>query len=111
MKRVSMNASVPVADDEEVLLSIVVGDAQLGASRVLLGTTQVGLGQIADLSLGLGSAVRGQTIKIKSVVTDVNDATNHTSITYRVGAQELSQTATVDEQGDSVIYRATIQLV
>ena len=113
MKRVSMSATISVQSNQEILLSIVVGDAQIGSSYVQLegDKDKKGEGQISNLALGTGEEVRGKTLAVKSVVTDVNDATNSTSITYRVGGQELSQTATVDQEGDSVIYRATIQFV
>ena len=109
MKRVSMSATISVEPDQEISLSIVVGDAQIGSSYVQLDGDKKGEGQISDLALGAGQEVKGKTLAVKSVVTDVNDATNNTSITYRVGGQELSQTATVDQEGDSVIYRATLQ--
>ena len=106
-----MSATISVQSNQEILLSIVVGDAQIGSSYVQLEGDKKGEGQISNLALGTGEEVRGKTLAVKSVVTDVNDATNSTSITYRVGGQELSQTATVDQEGDSVIYRATIQFV
>jgi hypothetical protein len=109
VKRVSMSATISVQSAQEVSLSIVVGDAQIGSSYVQLDGVKKDDGQISDLALGKGADVKGKTLAIKSVVTDVNDATNNTSITYHVGGQELSQTATVDQEGDSVVYRATIQ--
>lgn len=111
MKRVSMTSTISVQTDQDISLSIIIGDAQIGGSYVQLGDTKKGEGQISALSLGTGAEVTGKTLEMKSVVTDVNDSTNHTSITYRIAAQELTQTATVDQQGDSVIYRATIRFI
>jgi hypothetical protein len=114
MKRVSMETDYKVATDS-VTLSIIVGDAQIGSSLVLRDGVELGRGEINGLTIGKGPEINGKTLSIKSVVTDVNDATNQTSVTYALSGgiveQRLSQTATVDDEGDSVIYRATIHLV
>jgi hypothetical protein len=111
---VSLNTTYHV-DDGVVTLTIVIGDGQLGSSRVSLDDTIIGQGDaIENLRLGEGSGLDGKTLAVKSVVTDVNDQTNHTSITYslRGGAApaDYELDATVAEEGDSVIYRATIAL-
>lgn len=114
MKRVQMETDYKVATDS-VKLSIVIGDAQIGSSLVLLDQSELGRGEINAVAVGAGPQIRGKTLSVKSVVTDVNDATNHTSITYRLSGgaadQAFSQSATVDAEGDSVIYKATIHLV
>ena len=52
---------------------------------------------------------------MKTVVTDVNDKTNRTSVTYELkgGVQpaEFSLEGTVAEEGDSIIYRASFDFV
>jgi len=102
-------------DSGDILLTIAIGDGQLGSSRVSLDGKRVAKGDaIKNLLLGKGSKLVGKTITIKSVVTDVNDQTNHTSILYslRGGAApaDYELKATVMEEGDSIIYRATIVL-
>jgi hypothetical protein len=96
-------------------LSVVVGDAQIGASIVKLGKKTLGTGTITDLVLGAGPALRGKPLYVKSAVTDVNDSTNHTSLTYRFRSgsaiREYVSMASVDVEGDSVIYRAKFNLV
>lgn len=101
--------------DKPVRLRVIVGDAQIGASVVKLGRKLLGSGAIDDLNLGNGSTLRGKPLFVKSVVTDHNDNTNRTSLTYqfRCGSEtrEFTSMASVDEDGDSVIYRAKFNLV
>ena len=114
MKRICMEAdyAVPAA---RVSLAITVGEAQIGASVVQLAGNELDRGTIAALPLGHGDQLKGKSLTIKSVVTDVNDRTNLTTITYELGTdtsqQKFTQTATVDQEGDSVIYRAVIAMV
>lgn len=102
-------------EDKQVRLSVIIGDAQIGASVVKLGKKQLKTGVIDDLALGTGSDLRGKALFVKSVVTDVNDSTNHTSLTYRFRSgtkvRDFVSMATVDQDGDSVIYRAKFNLV
>ena len=95
-------------------LTIIIGDAQLGSSRVVLGDKELARGEIKDLPIGDGSVIAGKTLFIKSVVTDVNDKTNHTSITYvlRGGKEDKEYVLSEDvgKEGGSMIYRATFDL-
>jgi hypothetical protein len=108
---VHLEASYKVAE-KAVKLTVIIGDAQLGVSRVLLEGKEIGRGAIRDLLVGMGSKLVGKTLEVKSVVTDVNDKTNHTSVTYELkgGAQdnEFYLEGDVGKNGDSIIYRATV---
>src|SRR5262245_16401488 len=99
----------------KLVLDIVVGNAQIGASVVKLNKSIVAQGEIEGLDLGNATALAGKSLNIKSVVTDVNDATNKTSITYvlKRGSEEQQFTskAEVDGNGDSIIYRALFKLL
>jgi len=114
MKIVTLITDYEVSDKAN-RLSVVVGDAQIGASVVKLGQKTLASGPIDNLALGNGAGLRGKTLFVKSVVTDVNDATNHTSLTHRfhrgTEVRDFVSMATVDEEGDSVIYRAKFNLV
>lgn len=96
-----------------VHLDVIIGNAQFGSSLVRLGEEELGLGAIENLKLGNGPDLAGQTLFIKSVVTDISDKTNLTSIRYilKGGPAErvFDLSATVPEEGASIIYRATIQ--
>jgi hypothetical protein len=100
----------------DITLTITIGDGQLGSSRVTLGKKVLAEGdEIATLPIGKGSILRDKAIQVKSVVSDVNDQTNHTSITYSLrggpAAADYRLASTVAEEGDSVIYRATIRFL
>jgi hypothetical protein len=102
-------------EDKPVQLTVLVGDAQVGASVVKLGKKILASGEIDKLDLGNGKQLRGKPLFVKSAVTDVNDSTNQTSLTYefKCGAKRrrFQSEATVDEDGDSVIYRAKFNIV
>jgi hypothetical protein len=114
MKVINLVADYEVAAGE-VTLSVIVGDAQIGSSIVKVGSREIARGVIVDAPIGAGAAISGQPLFVKSVVTDVNDSTNHTSVTYvlRGGRkdQQFQSAGTVDENGDSIIYRAKFNLV
>lgn len=96
-----------------VRLTITIGNAQFGSSLVRLGEEELGLGAIENLTLGDGPELAGQTLFVKSVVTDISDKTNRTSIRYvltgGLAERVFDLSATVPEEGASIIYRATIR--
>ncbi len=102
-------------DSGDVSLTITIGDGQLGSSLVRLNDKELGIGEIDGLKVGKGSAVAGKELFIKTVVTDVNDKTDHTSVRYELKGGASDQTfdldGSVDEEGGSVIYRATFNLI
>ncbi|HEV7608079.1 MAG TPA: hypothetical protein VGO61_12115 [Steroidobacteraceae bacterium] len=114
MKTVDLRADYEV-DSKDVVLTIEIGDAQIGSSIVKLDGTEKGRGDIDKLVIGAGPRIKGKALKTKSVVTDVNDKTNKTSVTYRLTGgkrnQEFTSLGTVDSNGDSIIYRALFRLV
>ena len=114
MKVIDLKTEYNVKEQESISLNIVIGDAQIGASIVYLEDKEIGRGEIQKLKIGLGSTIKGKKLKIKSVVTDVNDMTKQTSITYElIGGifdQSFCSKGTVEENGDSIIYRAIFSL-
>ena len=96
-----------------VALTVEIGDGQLGTSRAVLGNKEIAIGEIKNLKLGDGPRLAGKTLTVKTVVTDVSDQTNHTRVTYRLKGGKSDGTyaldATVEQEGDSVIYRASFQ--
>lgn len=109
---VELDATYVVRSSSPVKLTVVIGDAQLGTSLVRLGSQKpLTVGQVKGLAIGKGSSLRGRKLFIKSVVTDVNDKTNHTSISYKLSGgtapASFGLDATVEEEGDSIVYRAT----
>ena len=67
-----------------------------------------------DQVLGNGIELVGKSVTVFSVVTDTNDQTNRTSVTYRLsgGPTPLEHTMSlaVDNERDSVDYEATFAL-
>lgn len=114
MKTVDLRADYEVGT-KPVSLTILIGDAQIGSSIVKLNSVEKGRGDIDALPLGSGPSIKGKPLTTKSVVTDVNDMTNKTIVTYQLSGgkrdQEFTSSATVDEEGDSIIYRALFNLI
>jgi hypothetical protein len=98
--------------NKPVMLSVVIGDAQIGASVVRRDGIQLGkTGTIKNRDLGVGGDLVSHNIEIKTLVSDVNDDTNQTSVTYVLeGAQPERMTARrkVENNGDGVLYRAKL---
>lgn len=102
----------------DVTLSIDIGEGQLGDSVVRLqgkDITPKDTAHIRNLPIGGGAKLTGQALGIKTIVSDVNDSTNKTSVRYRLeggktpGQYELR--ADVAEEGDAVVYHVTIHFV
>lgn len=114
MKVVDRIESYQVSDGE-VRLSIIIGDAQIGSSVVSLDSDEIGRGDISNLVVGSGPDIKNKALFTKSVVTDVNDASDWISITYHLegGAQnqDYSSSDKVEAAGDSIIYRAKFNFV
>lgn len=107
-KSVKIEATYAVNDSRNVHLTINVGDGQMGTSAVVLDGTPVGIGQIKRLKLGQGAALRGKKMRIKTVVTDVNDRTNRTSVNHILEGGKatlpVKMSGQVDDEGDSINY-------
>ena len=110
---VKLNTTYEVAQGS-ITLTIIIGNAQLGSSLVKLDNKELDRGKIDNLLLGAGPDIAGKTLSIKSVITDVNDKTNLTSIRYVLKGGKVDKdydlNATVDEEGASIIYRAKFEL-
>ncbi len=99
----------------EVLLTVVIGEKQLGASLARLDGKVLAQGAIKKVKVGKGPGLAGSKLTMKTVVTDINDMTNRTSITIVLagGTAPASHTLAieVDENGDSAIYRSEVEFV
>lgn len=104
-----------LVSDGAVFLSVSIGDKQIGTSVVTLSGAILRMGDIKDLKIGEGPALDGKVCSVKTVVTDVNDSTNMTSVTYHlVGGKKDEQfvlESEVKKDGDSIIYRTKITFV
>jgi Icc-related predicted phosphoesterase len=98
----------------DISLSVIIGDGQLGSSLVRLGDEELAIGDVDRLKIGSGGAIAGKDLFIKTVVTDVNDNTDHTSVRYELKGGKADKVfdleESADEEGGSVVYRATFTL-
>ena len=115
VKSINLETEYKVEDEEQVSLSIVIGDAQIGSSIVFLDDNELGRREIEKLNIGLGKDIKGKKIIIESIVKDINNMTNHTSITYILNGGMFDQTfyskGFVNEKGDLIDYRAIFTLI
>jgi len=100
-------------DSADVFLTVLIGEKQLGASLVKLDGKVLGEGAIKKLKVGNGRDLVGAKLTTKTVVTDINDMTNRTSITLILGGGTVPAEHTLsvecDDNGDSAIYRTEVE--
>ena len=70
--------SVKVNLETPILLTVTIGNAQIGGSVARWKNNQniLAKGEIKNLNLGLGFDIKGKTLKITTNVLDVNEVTN-----------------------------------
>ncbi len=103
------------AGGQDISLTITIGDAQMGVSAIYLDSYDNDPVIVHQETKKLEGSGKSKIIKIKTVVTDTNDQTNHTSVTYMIsggadGSKEISAQKTVVDNGDSVLYYLDIKL-
>jgi hypothetical protein len=101
--------------DDEVRLSVLVGDRQYGTSMVFLDDELVANGVIDSLPVGSGTALIGRTISIYTVVTDVRNKKTEMSVTWVLtgGPKQLSveKEATTSKGFGSQMFKAVFDFV
>jgi len=111
---VNLNTDFHVGEGN-LTLTIVIGDKQFGTSTVKLDGQILLMGDVQDFLIGPGPDLIGKTLFVKTMVSDQNDATNRTSVTYTfhdgANEQKYGLDATVGEDGASITYRATFRFV
>jgi hypothetical protein len=96
MEEERKKVNVPVANGP-VALTVVIGEGQLGASTVFRNGQAVVRGGvvIADLSLGDGAQLRGNSVVVESIVNDISTHTNRMSVKYVIRNNNQSQAPVV----------------
>lgn len=82
-----------VIDLEDILLSITIGNAQIGGSQVADAQGNIiASGKITNLNLGKGSQLKGSFIKVNTNIIDINDAdpSHRVVTTHRFSAEQKS---------------------
>lgn len=96
-----------------VRLRIAVGDGQFGSSVVKLDSDEIASGVLAMLLIGQGSDLRGSKLAVATTVTDVQRASNRTSVTYELSGGPSTDAhpmdADVEKDGGSVLYVAKFE--
>ena len=111
IKKVTRPQVTLTADaNSTVVLSVTIGNGQIGGNVVSLNGTQLAKGTISNLSLGTGASLSGKTLTVVTNVLDVNPATNKIAIThffYNAEPAVQTQNDTVDDDGDVYSLTAT----
>ena len=98
-----------------VMLNIIVGEGQVGASVVWLDDQVIAKGDLGPVTLGPGPILTGRVLGIRTIALDINPMTNRTAVTYVLtgGVAELDVTLTqnASQQNAAVPYAARFPLV
>lgn len=110
IKKSVKNVTLKAAPDEQVFLTITIGNAQIGGSVVKFkgSSTIIGKGEIKNLKLGSGMDLSGRALKVATNILDVNEQTNGIVVTYFFHACTPQVTVfhdTVDNDGDIFSYQ------
>ncbi len=97
-------------DNGDVSVRIIVGEGQVGTSLVEVDGIEIASGGLARVRLGSGEELPGKTARVITTVTDVQRATNRTSVRYVLegGSEQaiFDKEAEVENEGGSVQYIA-----
>jgi hypothetical protein len=95
-----------VIDNQNVNLTVTIGDGQIGSSKVKLNGQTLEGGEITNINVGLGKDIKGKKLTINTTVDKANPQTNKASITYDLsgGLKNISCTEKKEfGKDDSVI--------
>ena len=102
-----------VVDGNTVFLTITFGNGQLGASTIT-GANAI-VGEVKTWPVGSGAALRGGSISIHSVLTDVNASSNRLNADFELSGgdhlQTVSLESTVANEGDSDRFHVVVNFV
>jgi len=97
-------------------ISVAIGNGQVGGSAMFLNGQPVGpIGVISDYRIGDGVSLVGSKLLVRTLVADVSDVTNWTSVVYLVSApnpqEPISATKEVANDKEAVRYNFTFRFV
>jgi len=78
VKKINKQEQITANTPDSILLTITIGNAQIGGSVVRWKNSQeiIGKGEIKNLNLGTGTTLKGRVLKVTTNVLDVNEQTN-----------------------------------
>ncbi len=110
-RKTSARTRYKVRDGEEIRITVRFGNGQLGSSSVVGASSRIGL--MTNWLLGHCGELRGETVDIRSTVTDANSMTDRLTVTYTItGGDEplsLDLAHTADYEGASQHFVLTVQ--
>lgn len=115
MSTVKLNTAYQVAKND-VKLTIVIGEGQVGVSLVMLDNKQIEKSEAGNFyNVGAGPDIAGSVLLVISEVQDTNPNINRTSISYILDGGKVEKppyklNADVGEEGKSITYRAEFEL-
>jgi len=100
--------------DGPVRLTVIVGERQFGSSMVFVDDDLITTGIVEDLPLGDGKKLKGKTVVVYTLVTDIRDNTDEMAVTWIItgGRRRSSETATGKPAKNfgSQMFKAVFQL-
>ena len=109
MKEVKTDLSYQTGTKDTCLLSITIGDAQVGHTTFKKINGTYGTGQIQMEDLGKETDLKGKKMLISTIVTDVNPATNKTSISYKINDKAYDPILSeADAENGSLRYKTIV---
>jgi len=110
MKLVTLETPIQVKGDTDVLITVEIGEAQIGGGNIKIEGIEVSKTPVEKYSLGSGSGLKGKTLLAKTIVSDENENTNKTSVMYLFkqgrNVQKFVSKAEVENDGDVIGYWA-----
>jgi hypothetical protein len=104
----TITGTFPVANAQDVHLTVDIGDGQLGRSSVAIRGKEIAAGGEIDGSLGDGDKLRGEALFITSAIKDIRAETNRASVrvTLRCAGvtREFIQADSVKKDGGVIVY-------
>jgi len=109
----STEVDYKVVPTSDVVLTIIFGNGQLGASTIT-GANAI-VGEVKNWTVGRGMQLIGLNIDIHSVLTDVNASTDRLTGDYLLTGGDHPQTVSlesiVDNEGDSDRFHVKINFI
>lgn len=100
--------------DAPIRLTVDAGDRQTGTSLVFLDDKAIANGEIDGLRLGEGKGLRGMTLTIYTLVTDIRDNSDEMAVTWILdgGDHRMSATETgkVSKNFGSQMFKGVFRL-
>ena len=113
-KPIAVEDEYEVADGP-VTLSVLVGDRQYGSSMVFLDDELLTNGDIDEIPIGSGPDLKGRSVSVYTVVTDVRNKKTDMSVTWVLSGGEkrltVEREATTSKGFGSQMFKAVFEFV